>query len=715
MFPRYAMTATIRTQPVPAPLGATWDGQGTNFAIFSEHGTRVELCLFAHPADATESQRIELHQRSDQVWQAYVMDVRPGQAYGYRVHGPYAPTQGHRFNPAKLLLDPYAKAISGVIQWHDVLSGSPMQRPDAERDLIADAADSAGAMAKALVIDPAFAWDHDRAPRTPWDRTVIYECHVKGMTMLHPGVPEELRGTYLGLATDPIIDHLKSLGVTAVELLPVHHMVTERRLAELGLTNYWGYSSIGYFAPDSRFASRDGAAGRQVTEFKSMVRRLHAAGLEVILDVVYNHTAEGNQLGPTLSLRGIDNARYYRPHPESQRFYADFTGCGNTLDLRHPRTRQLVMDSLRYWIMEMHVDGFRFDIAPVLAREDSGVNMAGEFMDLVRRDPIVSQVKLIAEPWDLGPDGYQTGRFPAGWSEWNDKYRNTVRQFWRGDPGQVGHLASRLSGSSDLYEATGRTPQASVNFVTCHDGFTLQDLVSYETKHNMVNGENNRDGTDYNLSRNWGVEGPTESPRVVHIRERMKRNFLATLAFSQGVPMLSHGDELGRTQLGNNNAYCHDGPLAWVDWRLTPEQRELLHFTRRLFAIRAATPLLRQSKFFRREPGGPEQRKDLTWLGPDGKEMTVAEWTNPANHVLGMLIHSEATEAGAGGERNEDGDVLLLLNSSGRSKPFVLPTLGHPGSWAELVNTSHPARRAVPEGTVSLGPRSLILLRYEPL
>jgi isoamylase len=715
MFPRYAMTATIRTQPVPAPLGATWDGQGTNFAIFSEHGTRVELCLFAHPADATESQRIELHQRSDQVWQAYVMDVRPGQAYGYRVHGPYAPTQGHRFNPAKLLLDPYAKAISGVIQWHDVLSGSPMQRPDAERDLIADAADSAGAMAKALVIDPAFAWDHDRAPRTPWDRTVIYECHVKGMTMLHPGVPEELRGTYLGLATDPIIDHLKSLGVTAVELLPVHHMVTERRLAELGLTNYWGYSSIGYFAPDSRFASRDGAAGRQVTEFKSMVRRLHAAGLEVILDVVYNHTAEGNQLGPTLSLRGIDNARYYRPHPESQRFYADFTGCGNTLDLRHPRTRQLVMDSLRYWIMEMHVDGFRFDIAPVLAREDSGVNMAGEFMDLVRRDPIVSQVKLIAEPWDLGPDGYQTGRFPAGWSEWNDKYRNTVRQFWRGDPGQVGHLASRLSGSSDLYEATGRTPQASVNFITCHDGFTLQDLVSYETKHNMANGEHNRDGTDYNLSRNWGVEGPTESPRVVHIRERMKRNFLATLAFSQGVPMLSHGDELGRTQLGNNNAYCHDGPLAWVDWRLTPEQRELLHFTRRLFAIRAATPLLRQSKFFRREPGGPEQRKDLTWLGPDGKEMTVAEWTNPANHVLGMLIHSEATEAGAGGERNEDGDVLLLLNSSGRSKPFVLPTLGHPGSWAELVNTSHPARRAVPEGTVSLGPRSLILLRYEPL
>jgi isoamylase len=696
------------------PLGATWDGQGTSFAIFSGHATRVELCLFASPGDATESERIELPQGTDGIWQARIPQVRPGQAYGYRMHGPYAPLQGHRFNPAKLLLDPYAKGISGTIQWSDALSGSPLHTADADRDLIADPVDSAAAMAKALVIDPAFAWDDDRAPRTTWDRTVIYECHVKGMTMLHPGVPEELRGTYLGLASDPIIEHLKSLGVTAVELLPVHHMVTERRLAVLELTNYWGYSSIGYFAPDTRFASRAGPAGRQVTEFKSMVQQFHAAGLEVILDVVYNHTAEGSQLGPTLAFRGIDNARYYRPHPESLRLYADFTGCGNTVDLRHPRVRQMVMDSLRYWITEMHVDGFRFDIAPVLAREDNGVNMAGEFMSEVRRDPILSQAKLIAEPWDLGPDGYQTGRFPREWSEWNDKYRNTVRQFWRGDAGQVGSLASRLSGSSDLYEAAGRSPQASVNFVTCHDGFTLQDLVSYETKHNLANGEDNRDGTDHNLSRNWGVEGPAELPRIVHVRERMKRNLLATLAFSQGVPMLSHGDELGRTQSGNNNAYCHDSLLTWIDWRLTPEQRELLEFTRRVFAIRAATPLLRRSSFFRREPEGPEQLKDLTWLRADGKEMTVAEWTDPANHLLGMLIHREPTEAAPRGVRNEDGDVLLLLNSSGRSKPFTLPTLGHPGSWTELVNTSQPAHRSVQEGALSLGPRSLVLLRYEP-
>jgi isoamylase len=697
------------------PLGAIWDGQGTSFAIFSEHASRVELCLFADPGNATESERIELHRRIDGIWHAHLPQAGPGQAYGYRVHGPYAPLQGHRFNPAKLLLDPYARAISGTISWNDALSGSPLQTTQPDRDLIADPVDSAAAMAKALVIDPTFNWGDDRAPRTSWDQSVIYECHVKGMTMLHPDVPEELRGTYLGLASDPIIDHLKSLGVTAVELLPVHHMVTERRLAALGLTNYWGYSSIGYFAPDTRFASHAGPAGRQVTEFKSMVQRFHGAGLEVILDVVYNHTAEGSQLGPTLAFRGIDNAQYYRPHPESPRLYADFTGCGNTVDLRRPRVRQLVMDSLRYWITEMRVDGFRFDIAPVLAREDHSVNMAGEFMSQVRRDPIVSQVKLIAEPWDLGPDGYQTGRFPPEWSEWNDKYRNTMRQFWRGDAGQVGNLASRLAGSSDLYEAAGRSPQASVNFVTCHDGFTLQDLVSYETKHNLANGEDNRDGTDHNLSRNWGIEGPAESPRIVHVRERMKRNFIATLAFSQGVPMLSHGDELGRTQSGNNNAYCHDGPLTWVDWRLTPERRELLEFTRRVLAIRAATPLLRRSSFFRREPEGPEQLKDLTWLRPDGKEMTVAEWTDPANHVLGMLIHRDVSERALVGVRNEVGDVLLLLNSSGRTKPFTLPTLGLPGRWTELVNTSNPAHRSAPEGTVTLGPRSLMLLRYEPL
>jgi isoamylase len=500
--------------------------------------------------------------------------------------------------------------------------------------------------------------------------------------MLHPDVPEALRGTYLGLATDPVIEHLKGLGVTAIELLPVHHMVTERRLAELGLTNYWGYSSIGFFAPDIRYATTGAPPGQQVAEFKSMVKRLHAAGLEVILDVVYNHTAEGNHLGPTLSFRGIDNSAYYRLNPENLRLYVDFTGCGNTVDLRHSGTRQLVMDSLRYWITEMHVDGFRFDLAPVLVRGNDGVDPFGEFFDLVRQDPIVSQAKLIAEPWDLGPDGYQVGRFPIGWAEWNGKYRDSIRRFWRGDAGTVGDLASRLSGSSDLYETSGRTPLASVNFVTCHDGFTLQDLVSYESKHNEANGENNRDGTDQNLSRNWGIEGATEAAHIIRMRDRIKRNFLGTLAFSQGVPMISHGDELGRSQAGNNNAYCQDNPTTWIDWRLSPLQRELLQFTRRVFAIRAANPVLRRRTFFRHEaPKG--SAKDLTWLGPDGAEMTPEQWNDPANHVLGMLIRGEATDETDERGRRVTGDaLLLLLNGGTRSKPFILPPAGRLGSWA---------------------------------
>jgi isoamylase len=577
-----------------------------------------------------------------------------------------------------------------------------------------DVGDSAPGMPKCIVIESAFTWGDDQLPRTPWNRTVIYECHVKGMTMLHPDVPEALRGSYLGLATDTVIDHLKSLGVTAVELLPVHHIVTERRLAELGLTNYWGYSSIGYFAPDIRYATAGAGPGQQVAEFKSMVKRLHASGLEVILDVVYNHTAEGNHLGPTLSFRGIDNAAYYRLDPENPRFYTDFTGTGNTVDLRHSRTMQLVMDSLRYWVTEMHVDGFRFDLAPVLARGDEGVDPFGEFFDVVRQDPVVSQVKLIAEPWDLGPDGYQVGRFPIGWAEWNGQYRDTSRRFWRGDPGTVGDLASRLTGSSDLYETSGRTPLASVNFVTCHDGFTLQDLVSYETKHNEANGEDNRDGSDNNLSRNWGAEGATEAAHVVRMRERIKRNLLATLAFSQGVPMLSHGDELGRSQQGNNNAYCQDNPLSWVDWRLTPLQRELLQFTRTVFAIRAANPVLRRRTFFRHDGGAKGSAKDLTWLRPDGKEMTPAEWNDPANHVLGMLIRGEATDEVDERGRRVTGDaILLLLNGGARSKPFILPALGRPGSWTEVLNTAHPVPRQVREGKVNLVAHSLMLLRYD--
>jgi glycogen operon protein len=696
------------------PLGATWDGEGTNFALFSEHGSSVELCLFHHPDDARESDRIQLEERTGQIWHAYLPDVRPGQAYGYRVQGPAAPAQGQRFNAAKLLLDPYAKAISATVKWSDVLAGYPVRSPDPDRDLLPDSQDSAGAMAKSIVTEPAFNWEDDRPPRIPWNRTVIYECHVKGMTIQHPDVPARLRGTYLGLATEPIIGHLKSLGVTALELLPVHHMVTERRLAEQGLTNYWGYSTIGFFAPDVRYASGEGAAGQQVADFKSMVKQLHAAGIEVILDVVYNHTAEGNHLGPTLSFRGIDNAAYYRLDPENRRFYTDYTGCGNTVDLRHSRTMQLVMDSLRYWITEMHVDGFRFDLAPVLARGDNGFDPSAEFFSVVRQDPIVSQVKLIAEPWDLGPHGYQVGKFPIGWAEWNGKYRDTTRQFWRGDPGQVGALASRISGSSDLYEAGGRSPLDSVNFVTCHDGFTLHDLVSYEAKHNEANGEGNRDGTDHNLSRNWGVEGPTAAAHVVRMRERIKRNLLATLAFSQGVPMLSHGDELGRTQAGNNNAYCQDNPVSWIDWRLTPPQHELLQFTRTVMAIRSANPVLRRRTFFRHEASAGGDGKDLTWLRPDGMEMTAEEWNQPTNHVLGMLIRGEASD-----EMDERGRpvvgnaILLLLNGGARSKQFVLPTIERPGSWSQLLDTAHPVSRLVTENPVNLVAHSLRLLRYD--
>ena len=635
----------------------------------------------------------------------YLPEIGPGQYYGFRVHGPHAPLQGHRCNPTKLLLDPYARAISGPVRWNDALSGYPTSSTDPDRDLMADLTDNSAVIPKCVVIDPSYNWEGDRPLHIPWDRTVIYECHVKGMTMLHPLVPEQLRGTYLGLSSDPILDHLRGLGVTAIELLPVHHMASERRLAELGLTNYWGYSSIGYFAPDSRFAS--GGRGEQVTEFKTMVKEFHRAGLEVFLDVVYNHTAEGNHLGPTLSFRGIENTAYYWPHPDGPRHYLDYTGCGNTMNLRHPRSRQLVLDSLRYWVMEMHVDGFRFDIAPVLARDDSGVNMAGEFMTAVRQDPVLSRTKLIAEPWDLGPGGYQTGRFPEGWSEWNDKFRNTVRAFWRGDQDRLADLATRLTGSGDLYETTGRTPQASINYVTCHDGFTLHDLVSYEAKHNLANGEENRDGSDYNLSRNWGVEGPTDAARTLHIRERMKRNFLATLAFSQGVPMLSHGDELGRTQLGNNNAYCHDSPLTWVDWTLTPAKQALLEFAGTVFAIRAATPLLRRRRFFPSGPRGEAAAKDLVWLMPDGKELSEREWRDPGNHVLGLLMRGEK-----GGNTQDSGGeaLLLLLNAGGRTRPFALPD----GRWTEVMNTARAVSPGVLQGNVSLGARSLILLRYQP-
>jgi isoamylase len=696
----------------PFPLGATWDGEGVNFSLFSEHAEGVELCLFDSPDDPKETERVELSERTDLIWHAYLPDVRPGQLYGYRVQGPYDPRQGHRFNANKLLIDPYAKAIAGTIDWDDAVYAYPVGGPD--EDLAPDDRDSAPFVPKGAVIDPAFTWGDDRPPRTPWNRTLIYEAHVRGMTMLHPQIPDEIRGTYLALAHDPIVDHLLSLGVTAVELLPVHQFVRDRRLADLGLTNYWGYNSIGFLAPDVGYAT--GIHGQQVNEFKSMVKALHRAGIEVILDVVYNHTGEGNHLGPTISLRGIDNASYYRLSPEDPRFYLDFTGTGNSLNMLHPRTMQLIMDSLRYWVIEMHVDGFRFDLAATLARELFEVNRLGTFFDIIQQDPVLSQVKLIAEPWDVGPGGYQVGNFPVGWAEWNDRYRDAVRRFWRGDPGQVAELASRLSGSSDLYAASGRRTYASINFVTAHDGFTLNDLVSYEGKHNEANGEDNRDGTDNNLSRNWGVEGPADNPRIRRIRERMKRNFLATLLFSQGVRMLTHGDEMGRTQLGNNNAYCQDNEISWVHWDLEPADRRLLEFARRCIRIFRSNPVLRRRSFF---TGGRESAdgvKDLTWVRPDGEEMTDDDWGDAASHVLGMLLHGRAT--GEMDERNRPiyGDTLLLvLNGGHRSRFFALPSLAEgPGVWQELVNTARPevATRLVRTPGVNVVAHSLLLLRF---
>src|SRR5918999_1303914 len=540
------------------PLGATWDGEGVNFSLFSEHATGVDLCLYERPDDAVEAERIPLTNRTDLLWHAYLPDVPPGRLYGYRVHGPFEPREGHRFNPNQLLLDPYARAISGPVRWHDAVYGYQIGHPDG--DLSFDDRDSAGAMPKCVVIDRAFTWGEDRRPETPWNRTVVYETHVRGMTKTHPSIPPEIRGTYLALAHDPILEHLHSLGVTAVELLPVHQFVDDRQLVERGLANYWGYNSIGFFAPHHAYAT---AVGQQVYEFKSMVKAMHRAGIEVILDVVYNHTGEGNHLGPTLSLRGIDNRAFYRLSPDDPRYYLDFSGTGNALNMLPPRAIQLIMDSLRHWVLEMHVDGFRFDLAPVLARELYEVNRLGTFFDIIQQDPVLSQVKLIAEPWDVGPGGYQVANFPVGWAEWNGIYRDTMRDFWRGQSG-VGAFASRFTGSSDLYESDGRQPFASINFITAHDGFTLADLVSYNEKHNEANLENNEDGERHNRSWNHGVEGPTDDPAIVELRRRQQRNFLATLMLSQGVPMLLGGDELGRTQGGNNNAWCQDNEISWV-------------------------------------------------------------------------------------------------------------------------------------------------------
>ena len=661
----------------PYPLGATWDGTGVNFAIFSEHAEKVELCLFSGPDAAQEAARIPLPERTDFVWHGRLPDVRPGQLYGYRVSGPYDPRSGHRCNPAKVVLDPYAKQIGRALRRHDAVGGSLPGDPDG--DLVPDPRDSAPYAPLAAVLDPAFAWGDDRPPRIPWHETVIYEVHVKGFTARHPDVPEHFRGTCLGLASDAAIRHLTDLGVTAIELLPVQQAASEPRLARKGLTNYWGYSTLACFAPDVRYVT---SPARAVAEFKTMVQRLHTAGIEVILDVVYNHTAEGGRDGPTLSLRGIDNRSCYRLQPDDPGEYLDFTGCGNTLNVAHPRVLQLILDCLRYWVLEMHVDGFRFDLASALARGRYEFDRRGAFFHAIHQDPVLSQVKLIAEPWDLGPGGYQAGNFPAPWTEWNDRYRDTVRRFWRGDAGQVPELATRLAGSSDLYRHGGRQPSAGINFVTAHDGFTLDDLVGYEKKRNEANGESNRDGSDDNLSWNCGAEGATSDPEIRALRVRQKRNFIATLLLSQGVPMICGGDELGRTQEGNNNAYCQDNETSWFDWDLTPADRELLAFVQWMIRFRRDHPVLRRRRFLQGAGARTGGATDLTWLDPGGREMTNEAWRRASERCLGVRLAGEAIdEADERGGRTVDDTLLMLFNADDREAPFTLPEPGRGASW----------------------------------
>ena len=652
-----------------------------NFALFSEHAEAVALCIFDQEG-RREIHRVMLREQTDQVWHCYLPEARPGQLYGFRVWGPYEPAKGLRFNHHKLLLDPYAKQIRNGIRWHDSHFGYRIGHRN--EDLSFDRRDSAPGMLKSVVIDSAFTWGADRSPATPWHHTVIYEVHVKGFTARHPDVPPALRGTYAGLATAPVIDYFTRLGVTAVELMPVHTFIDDRHLIERGLRNYWGYNTIGFFAPEPRY-SATGA----VNEFKTMVKALHSAGIEVILDVVYNHTAEGNQLGPTLSFRGIDNSVYYRLVGDNPCYYMDYTGTGNTLNMRHPRVLQLIMDSLRYWVLEMHVDGFRFDLAATLARELHEVDRLGAFLDIIHQDPILSQVKLIAEPWDLGEGGYQVGKFPVGWAEWNDKYRDAVRSYWKGDGGIIGELAYRITGSSDLYARSGRRPYASINFVTAHDGFTLEDLVSYNSKHNEANGEDNRDGTDNNRSWNCGVEGATDDPEIKRLRAQQKRNFLATLCLSQGVPMLLAGDAIGHTQSGNNNAYCQDNEISWLDWSPEKVDHELLAFAQRVIAVRKDHPVFRRRNFFQGRQIRGVGVKDIAWLRPDGEEMTDEEWTNEFARCLGVSLSGRAAdEVDERGQPIHDDNFLLLMNAHHEEIPFVVPEAPSGSGWFAILDTS---------------------------
>ncbi|GAA1990936.1 glycogen debranching protein GlgX [Microbacterium pumilum] len=688
------------------PLGATYDGSGTNFALFSEGAQRVELCLFG---DRGRETRVDLVDIDAFVWHAYLPNVQPGQRYGYRVHGENNPAKGLRFNPNKLLLDPYAKAVEGQVKWGQPVFGYNFGSPDSRND-----EDSAARMMKAVVVSPFFDWSGDRQPKTPYSESFIYEAHVKGLTELHPDVPEELRGTYSGVAHPAVIDHLTRLGVTAIELMPVHQFVNDATLQDKGLSNYWGYNTIAFLAPQNTYSST-GQRGQQVQEFKGMVRALHAAGIEVILDVVYNHTAEGNHLGPTLSMRGIDNAAYYHLEDDDPRYYTDYTGTGNSLNVRHPHTLQLIMDSLRYWVLEMHVDGFRFDLASTLAREFYEVDRLATFFELVQQDPVVSQVKLIAEPWDVGPGGYQVGNFPPQWTEWNGKYRDTVRDFWRGEAQSLGEFASRLTGSSDLYEHSGRRPVASINFVTAHDGFTLRDLVSYNEKHNEANGEDNKDGESHNRSSNFGAEGPTDDQKILTLRARQQRNFIATLLLSQGVPMLVHGDELGRTQKGNNNGYAQDNETTWVDWSTVDQP--LVEFTAALARLRKTHPTFRRSRFFDGRPVKMEEGApipDIVWLRPDGTVMQPEDWGSGFGRAIGVFLNGGGIrQRDRRGVPIEDLHFLILFNAGDEPEDFHLPAPRFSPEWDVLVDTAGlltDDAPVEPGATISLAAKSLVLL-----
>jgi glycogen operon protein len=699
----------------PFPLGATWDGEGVNFAIYAENATGVDLCLFSSAEDDVEPVKVRLKERDNHVWHVYVPELKPGQLYGYRVYGPYEPEKGHRFNPHKLLIDPYAKAISGTVQWHDSLFGYEPGHPDA--DLSFNDVDSAPYVPKSVVIDHNYNWEEVEKPNIPYHKSIIYETHVKGFTQLHPDIPEEIRGTYAAIAHPATIKYLHSLGITAIELLPVHHFVTEHFLRQKGLTNYWGYNTIGFFAPDVRYSS-SGTLGQQVFEFKNMVKELHRAGIEVILDVVYNHTAEGNHMGPTLSFRGIDNACYYRL-TEDKRFYMDYTGTGNTLNAMSPTVLRLIMDSLRYWITDMQIDGFRFDLAAALARELHDVDRLGSFFDIIHQDPIISQVKLIAEPWDIGEGGYQVGKFPPGWGEWNGKYRDCIRDYWRGAESMLGEFALRFTGSPDLYKEDYRRPTASINFITAHDGFTLHDLVSYNEKHNEANGEDNNDGDNHNRSWNCGVEGPTDDPIIVELRQKQKRNFLTTLFLSQGVPMLVAGDELSKTQNGNNNAYCQDNEISWINW--SQADAKLLHFTQSLIHFYKRHPVFSRHRWFKGMPIKGVGLEDIAWFLPDGKEMSEDDWNKGFAKSLAVFLNGKGLRAvGPKGEKIADDNFYVLFNAWEESLTYVLPSQKFGSEWVKVIDThsgfinEEGGEKYSAESSIKIEGRSVVLLK-EPM